>query len=193
MKLFNFLAAFSLILFIGCGGGGEQQKQKTESADTQETAMASDVRTIDIIGVDQMKFVVEDSAKGITVGKTVGSTDLLLLKGITAKPGEKIRIRLTTKSDLPATAMAHNWILMTMDADVQAFVNAAMKAKNNDYVPSDMTDQVIAQTGLAAGGETMEVTFTAPEKPGEYEFICTFPGHYSAGMKGTFTVKKPGA
>ena len=31
-------------------------------------------------------------------------------------------------------------------------------------------------------------TFTAPAA-GNYIFLCTFPGHYVAGMKGTLTVK----
>lgn len=186
MKFLNLLAALSLILFIGCGGSGEQQ-QTESSADSQETEMASDdVRTIEMIGVDQMKFVVESDKEGITVGEKVG--EMVRLESITANPGEKIRIRLTTKSDLPASAMAHNWVLLTMDADVQAFADAAMKARDNDYIPADMTDQIIAQTGLAAGGETTEVTFTAPEEPGEYEYICTFTGHFAAGMKGIFNV-----
>lgn len=191
MKFLNIIAALSLILFIGCGGSGDQKSSK--STETGKKEMATDIRTIDIIGIDQMKFVVKDSAKGITVGDPVGPNDLLLLKGITAKPGEKIRVRLTTKSDLPATAMSHNWLLLTLNADVQAFVNAAIKAKDNDYIPSGMTDKIIAQTGLAAGGETTEVTFTVPEKPGEYEFICTFPGHFAAGMRGVLTVKEPGS
>jgi azurin len=52
-----------------------------------------------------------------------------------------------------------------------------------------MSDQIIAHTGLVAGGESDTVTFTAPEEPGDYEYICTFPGHFAAGMKGTLTVK----
>ncbi|HEU5090712.1 MAG TPA: plastocyanin/azurin family copper-binding protein, partial [Roseiflexaceae bacterium] len=33
-----------------------------------------------------------------------------------------------------------------------------------------------------------EVTFKAPA-PGTYTFLCTYPGHYAAGMKGTLTVE----
>ena len=189
MKFLNLLAALSLVLFIGCGGSGDQQTQ--ESSDTQQTEMADDgVRTITMLGVDQMQFVVESDAEGITLGDSIGTDNLPKIVGITAQPGEEIRIRLTTQSDLPASAMAHNWVLLTMNADAQEFINAAIQAKANDYIPENMTDQVYAQTGLAAGGETTEVTFTAPEEPGEYEFVCTFPGHYSAGMKGILTVEE---
>ena len=47
----------------------------------------------------------------------------------------------------------------------------------------------IAATGLAGDGETVSVTFTVPEQAGEYEYICSFPGHYAADMKGVLTVK----
>ena len=47
-----------------------------------------------------------------------------------------------------------------------------------------------------AGGEAGEVVgnggesrFTANLKPGEYEYLCTVPGHAEGGMKGTVTVK----
>ena len=31
-------------------------------------------------------------------------------------------------------------------------------------------------------------TFTVPAKPGRYPFVCTFSGHFQAGMKGTLIV-----
>lgn len=193
MKTVNIIASLALILFIGCGGGEDDQAQTESGAESQETEMADEeVRTIETIGIDDMKFVVEDeNMERVTLGDPVGEDNLPILEGITAEPGEEIRIELTTESELPETAMAHNFVLLTMDADAQTFATAAAQAKDNDYVPADMSDDVIAQTGMAAGGETTEVTFTAPEEPGEYEFICTFPGHYAANMRGTLTVQEP--
>lgn len=192
MKLINIIASLTLILFIiGCGGGDTDQEQTDTGAEPQETEMADDdVRTIEMIGIDEMKFVMEEEVEGVSLGDPVGADDLPKLETITASPGEEIRIRLITRSDLPASAMAHNWILLVMDADGQAFANAASQARDNDYIPADMTDQILAQTDLAAGGETVEVTFTAPEEPGDYEFLCSFPGHYAASMKGTLTVEE---
>jgi len=108
---------------------------------------------------------------------------------ITAKPGQKITIRLTTVSDFPATAMAHNFVLLKQTADVKALVQASVKYANRDYIAPKFKDQIIAHTAMAAGGETVEVTFTAPERPSQYMFICTFPGHFLAGMKGTLIVE----
>ena len=44
------------------------------------------------------------------------------------------------------------------------------------YVPK--MPEVLAATHMANGGETVSVSFDAPKKPGEYPFVCTFPGHW---------------
>lgn len=191
MHYLTYLFPFILLFMSACGGSSDNKKQAQNSTDNQAAVnQASDVRTINIIGVDQMKYVVKDeSQQGITTSVKVGKDGMLQLETISATPGEKIRIRLTTKSQLPAMTMAHNFILLKLSADVDAFAQAAAQARNNNYIPSDMTDQIIAHTDLASGGETVEVTFTVPEKTGDYPFICSFPGHYAAGMEGTLKVQ----
>ncbi len=130
------------------------------------SAMAQ--RTIEIIGTDNMKFDVTT---------------------IEATPGEEITIKLTTKSQIPKQAMAHNVVVLDKDTDVDAFANASARARDNEYLAPDYEDDIVAATGLAGGGETVEVTFTVPEEKGDYEYICSFPGHYAAGMTGVLTVK----
>jgi azurin len=136
-------------------------------AGTLSTALAQ--RTIDMIGTDNMKFSVTN---------------------IEAEPGEEITIKLTTKSQLPKQAMAHNVVVIDKDSDVNAIAMASIQARDNDYVAPEYKDEIVAATGLAGAGETVEVTFTVPEEPGEYPYICSFPGHYQAGMKGVLTVKQ---
>jgi plastocyanin len=52
-----------------------------------------------------------------------------------------------------------------------------------------MQNLVIAKTPFAGPGEMVQVVFTVPAKPGHYPYLCTFAGHYAAGMKGTLIVK----
>ncbi|MSU73429.1 MAG: hypothetical protein EXS43_14005, partial [Opitutus sp.] len=52
-----------------------------------------------------------------------------------------------------------------------------------------MKDKVLAFVALLGPNETGEVTFTAPTKPGEYPFLCSFPAHCLIGMKGVLVVK----
>ncbi|MCH2450362.1 MAG: hypothetical protein MK198_09480 [Gracilimonas sp.] len=163
MRYLTYLFPFVLLLVTACGGGSDNKTRVESSTKAQNSIQqASNVRTIDIIGVDQMKSVVKDeSQQGITTGTKAGNGGMLELETISAEPGEQIRIRLTTQSKLPASAMSHNFVLLMLSTDVDAFSQAAIKDKDNEYIPSEMTDQIIAHTDLAAGGETVEVTFTA--------------------------------
>ena len=126
-------------------------------------------RTIEIVGSDDMKYSVTS---------------------ITAKPGEQIRIRLTAKGAMPKIAMSHNVVVLALKTDAAAFVQAGMTARATDYVAPDKKASVLAATKLAANGESVEVIFKAPTAPGSYAYVCTFPGHFAAGMKGTLLVKK---
>lgn len=50
-------------------------------------------------------------------------------------------------------------------------------------MPLAHRDRLIAWSKLASSGQTVEITFTVPP-PGEYTFVCLFPGHYNM-MLGT--------
>jgi len=144
---------------------GATQKPATDKP--AAGAAAKGVRTIEIVGSEDMKFSVAT---------------------ITAKPGEQLRIRLTAKGAMPKIAMAHNFVLLTKTAKVTDFVTAAMGARP-DFIPADKKAEIIAHTDLAGAGETVEVTFKVPAAAGDYTYLCSFPGHFQAGMKGTLTVK----
>jgi azurin len=85
--------------------------------------------------------------------------------------------------------MAHDFVLVKPGTDLDRFNAAAFNARETDFIPPEMTDAVIAHTGLAGAGETVDVTFTAPDKPGRYIFFCSFPEHYAHGMRGVLNVK----
>lgn len=108
---------------------------------------------------------------------------------IEAKAGEEIEIQLSTVSNMGKAEMAHNFVLLAKNAPVDAFVMEAAMARATDYLPASKKSFVLASTALAGGGETVKVTFKAPTEPGEYLYICTFPGHYLAGMKGVLVVR----
>jgi uncharacterized cupredoxin-like copper-binding protein len=50
-------------------------------------------------------------------------------------------------------------------------------------------DWPLSEVDIEVGaGESDSITITLPDEAGEYEFICTIPGHYEAGQWGTLTV-----
>ncbi len=106
---------------------------------------------------------------------------------ITVQPGQEVR--LVFKNTASSPAMKHNVVLLeTADESVVREVGeAGMQAgAANDYVPDH--DAILAYTPVADPGETVEITFTAPERPGEYTYLCTYPGHW-ATMQGTLRVE----
>ena len=109
---------------------------------------------------------------------------------ISAAPGENLKVVLTNASVLPKEVMGHNWVLLAAGTDPLAFAAAAVSEAANGYIPSKMKDKILAVVALLGPNETGEVTFKAPTAPGEYPFVCTFPGHGQIGMKGVFAVKK---
>ena len=81
---------------------------------------------------------------------------------------------------------------MAMNDDIRTIniigIDDMKFAVEQDYLPPALSDMVLAHTERVGGGETTEVVFTASETPGEYEYLCSFPGHYAAGMKGFLIV-----
>ena len=108
---------------------------------------------------------------------------------IEAKAGEELEVQLTSVSNMGKAEMAHNFVLLAKNAPVDSYVMEAAMARATDYLPAGKKSFVLANTARAGGGETVKVTFKAPTEPGEYMYICTFPGHYMAGMKGVLVVK----
>lgn len=109
------------------------------------------------------------------------------LATIEAKAGETLKVTLKNVGTLPKEAMGHNWVLLKPGTDINAFAMAAMTAKDQEYIPPAQKDKVVASIKVLGPKQTADVTFTV-SAPGEYVYLCSFPGHYML-MKGTLTVK----
>ncbi len=162
------LCALSLVVALAPGQAVAPKPPAKAPAAAAKAPAAKGVRTIELTGGDDMKYS---------------------LPKIEAKPGETLHVVLKSTGTIPKIAMAHNFVLLALTADPVAFNKASMNARDTDYVPADLKAQVLASTKLAGPGETVDVTFKVPAKAGTYNFMCTFPGHYAAGMKGQLVVK----
>ena len=109
-----------------------------------------------------------------------------------AKPGQKIAVTLKNVGTTPKFSMGHNFVMfdkVVNNGNVMTFLDKYSTEAANDYV-SPGAKEVIAHTKLLGPNETDTVTFNAPYVPGEYLYVCSFPGHYSQGTKGIMTVKQ---
>ncbi|HEX8897438.1 MAG TPA: plastocyanin/azurin family copper-binding protein [Chthoniobacterales bacterium] len=108
------------------------------------------------------------------------------------RAGQRVSITLKNVGTTPKFSMGHNLVVLDQqinEQNIQAkFLDPASTEASHDYVPP--TDKnVIAHTKLLGPNETETITFTAPQVPGQYLYVCSFPGHYTQGTKGYMTVK----
>ncbi|WP_019990896.1 PVC-type heme-binding CxxCH protein [Rudanella lutea] len=89
-------------------------------------------------------------------------------------------------------AMQHNLVVVKPKSmeRIGKLADAMITAKDGaekNYVPE--SSDILAATTLVNPNQTVRVTFKAPDQPGDYPFVCTFPGHWRI-MNGVMKVKK---
>lgn len=161
------------MLASGCGpkgnSGASQSAAPAPAAPAEAARPApAEGRAVVVTGNDAMKFDVTE---------------------IKAKPGEALAVTLKNAGTMPKFSMGHNWVLIAANVDLVSFAEDAAKAVKTDYIPTIKPKRVLAATKLLGPGESDTVRFYAPDKPGRYPFICSFPGHFQVGMKGELIVE----
>lgn len=130
-----------------------------------------------------------DAASAKTILITASDSLRFSVTRIDATPGQTVHVQLHNVGTLPKDVMGHNWILLTAGQDPNEYAAAAVGAKADNFEPKMLHDKVLASVALLGPGETGDVTFIAPNKPGKYPFLCSFPAHFAAGMRGVLVVK----
>jgi putative membrane-bound dehydrogenase-like protein len=104
----------------------------------------------------------------------------------TARPGQQVRLIFNNTDD-----MQHNVVVVergslpTMEKTLIAMM-ADPTAQDRGFVPE--SPLVLFSTPLVNARQSTTLEFTAPKEPGEYPFICTFPGHWIT-MRGVLRVE----
>lgn len=161
------MATFTVAFLVSCGGNEEKTSANdytvTEDTDQQDHA---DEISLTINGDDAMKFDVKE---------------------MTVYAGQEVTLTINHTGTASKEVMGHNVVILKQGVDMADFAARATKPDAVDHIPAGSENEIVAHTKMLGGGESDTITFTAPEA-GEYEFLCSFPGHY-AMMKGKFIVK----
>jgi azurin len=104
------------------------------------------------------------------------------------QPGQPVKILFENGDDLP-----HNLVFCQPGTDTAAMALKQMEkpdeALKRNWLPDD--PRIWAHSKMLNPHQKEELSFTAPEKPGTYPYVCTFPGH-ALTMRGEMKVMKAG-
>lgn len=162
----NKLSLLSILIFaLGCGNNTQSGFENEEPLSSAPMATS--------------KIIMTDTVFIVALGKNM--SEMNFNKKVIRVPSEKnITIALTNQST--DATMPHN-IVFIEKGHANDVGQGGLSHKNNAYVNPD-DENVIAHSPLAQIGETVYLSFETP-KTGEYEFICSYPGHWGI-MKGVF-------
>lgn len=161
---------FAVLIITGCTKTEDPDREARENPASQVQPEGIDInalREVTIQATDDMRFVPSV---------------------FEVYPGQSVKVTLKNIGVLPKQTMGHNWLLLSHQGKPMVVVTSAQVRPDDEYIPENAKEVLLAYTRLLGPGEEDTVEFTAPEIPGAYDFVCTFPGHYAAGMKGKMNV-----
>lgn len=92
---------------------------------------------------------------------------------LVVKAGSKVRLIFNNNDD-----MTHNVVIIapgTADEVGDLALKLGLKGPDMNYVPN--TPKVLFHTSLLQPDSSESIYFIAPSKPGDYVYLCSYPGH----------------
>jgi azurin len=158
MRNISILALPIALLFASCGGNqpaADAPKTDTTSKSTPESSTPGEAKlTIKVIGNSMADMGYEPASS-------------------TVKAGDKVTLTLINTNTMEG--MLHNWVLVKLGTGQEIATAGIAAGMDKAYIPEN--PNVIAASPLAKPNETVTFEFTAPAA-GQYNYICTFPGHF---------------
>lgn len=136
------------------------------------------------------KAVAEDVAEvKLTADKVQFIFDV---KEFTVKAGQKVKLTLVNPGE-SVTRQPHNVIIVKPGKKDAVGMAANQGLTDPDFLTKkqavpDSEDVLFASKLVQPGAEDV-LEFTAPSEPGDYPYLCTYPGHWAL-MNGVMKVVK---
>ena len=158
---------------------------KVKASDARATPEANDTKSSPIAENAKVK----DELIELTINALADPPGTMKFKEteLEIKAGAKVSLTF-----LNPDVLQHNLVLVDKEKKdaVGALADAMLTdpdALKKNYVPE--SEDIIASTKLVNPGGVDKIEFVAPSEPGDYPYICTFPGHWRL-MQGIIKVKK---
>ncbi len=149
--------------------------------------MKSHIVTLSLLTLSPGLFA-QDKPLEITI-KTLAAQMKYDTTDFLVSPGAKVKLTLVNDDEMP-----HNLVVTKPASDkgmalAQTAWALGEKGMEMHWIPND--PRVLAATKTLAPHAKEELVFTAPTEPGDYPYVCTFPGHAGA-MNGVMQVRPGG-
>lgn len=140
--------------------------KETPSAKANETPKNSQKR---------VNTVPETWSKGPDHSFSIGTKPGLKydLEMLEVKAGSKVKITFNNNDD-----MLHNLVIVKPTTAIEvgeAALKMGLEGSQKHYIPN--SDKVLFHTNILSPETSESIYFEAPSVPGDYTYICTFPGH----------------
>ena len=107
------------------------------------------------------------------------------LKEFTVEAGSPVRLVLTNPDDKPHNLVIGSPGSLKAIGRKATLLGTTTKAKARHYVPR--MREVLHWIPIVEPHSSAELVFTAPDEPGAYVYVCTYPGHWTT-MNGIMNV-----
>ncbi|WP_460958926.1 plastocyanin/azurin family copper-binding protein [Spirosoma litoris] len=163
---------------------------KYEHADMmamEKKAATTAAKNVKAVNAKRVVTMPADWTNGPDQSLTIGTKPGLKfdVDKLEVKAGSKIKLVFNNNDD-----MLHNCVI-TKPGAANAVGDAALRLNLNgpkmNYVPN--SPNVLFHTNILQPETSETIYFLAPTEPGDYQFVCSFPGHSSL-MQGTLKVVK---
>lgn len=147
------------------------------------------IATLALVGFSTSKLQAQEVAEiTLTADKVQFIYDI---KEFTVKAGQKVKLTLVNPAE-SITKQPHNILIVKKGKKeaVGALANAGLAdpdfISKKNCIPE--SDDVLFSSKLVLPGKSETIEFTAPSEPGDYPYLCTYPGHWIL-MNGVMKVK----
>lgn len=152
--------------------------QRVEYMSGLNLAKASDVGS-----GGEHQAVMQDAPEGAIVIRTVPEEMRYDIKSFTVEAGSEVKLWFANPDFMP-----HNLVIgQPGSAEEIGPAAEALGAQGFALAFIPDNDKIIAHSGLLNYQQSELMEFTAPTEPGDYDFVCTFPGHWTL-MRGIMKV-----
>jgi len=177
---FCLLACSGIIALASCQSNNTENKEQPKDTSPQPTSdLMKEGPAYDATKINPSAPVSEIKLK--TLGNTMAEMKYDQVE-LHVKAGSTVKLKL--ENSAKDAAMQHNFALIEKGSAPKVGPEALKAGPSANYIPK--MREVLVSTSIVGPGQSTEITFPAPEK-GEYDFICTYPGHYTM-MKGKLFV-----